>query len=314
MQAAKPSSRYVLTGPSGWIGRSMLDVLSRRLGESPGDQVVAFGSSARSVSLRDGRTIRVRALNSIGPADVEGAHLVHLAYLTKEKAGQRGERYFTDTNLSIDDAVLGAMEKARPASVFVSSSGGAAIAASGKDPNAYGIAKLRQEARFLEAAERLQVPTMVGRIYNLAGPNINKIESYAISNFIDQALRGQRIRIEATVPVFRSFLHVLDLCELVLAAAEMRRGCANTIDFCGARVVEMADLAESVADAVGGDIAIDRDTIDFTRPSVYLGNFVQTRLLAMELGVALAPLERQVRDSIEWLVDSKATGVVGRSK
>lgn len=283
----------------------MLDVLALRLGDALGDRVIAFGSSPRSIRLPGGRDLAVRALDSMRPADVDGAHVVHLAYLTKEKAAECGERYFTDTNLAIDDVVLGAIEAARPASVFVSSSGGAALAASGQDCNPYGVAKLRQEARFLETAARLDIPTLVGRIYNIAGPNINKLDSYAISNFIEQARSGGRIRIEATMPVFRSFLHVYDLCELALSAAEKGYCARDTVDMCGAQVVEMADLADCVACVVGGDIVIERDVIDSTRPSVYLGNFVQTRLLALALGAKLGSLDQQVRDCVDWLAQRR---------
>lgn len=122
--------RLVITGPTGWIGQALLAHAAARWGEGLADRVALFGSTARALALPGGGTLPVRELDAIRPDDVAGAHLVHLAYLTKEKAEKLGERVFFDTNLAIDDTVLAACE-GRPASVFVASSGAAKLAARG---------------------------------------------------------------------------------------------------------------------------------------------------------------------------------------
>jgi len=297
--------RYVVTGPSGWIGRTLLALLEQNLGDAAGAQVIAFASSTRDQLLPSGAKLRVRPLGTISPADVDRAHLIHLAYLTKERAEELGERRFTEGNIAIDDAVLEAMSKSAPASVFVASSGAAALAARGADLHPYGLAKLRQEARFLESAAGSGIPTIVGRIFNLAGPNINKLSSYAISNFVQQACGHGRIRIEAKVPVFRSFLHVDDLCELIIAAAQRTVGSARPIDLCGGQVVEMGELASAVAHAVGGPVAIERGNVDCSRPSAYVGDYSETKALAMSLDIEISGLEKQINDTIDWLRKSQ---------
>ncbi|MDR3430272.1 NAD(P)-dependent oxidoreductase [Silvimonas sp.] len=295
-----PLERYVVTGPSGWIGQAMLATLAARLGEGWVDQVTCFASSARNMHTAGGE-VRVRALDAISPDDVAGAHVIHLAYLTREKAAQLGERAFCDTNLAIDDAVLGAIADATPASLFVASSGAAQMGAQGRDLHPYGLAKLRQEARFLDWGRSVGVPVLAGRIFNLAGPYINKVDGYAIANFAKQALAAEQISIMATTPVFRSFLHVEDLCELVLDSARARLMHGAPVDLCGAEIVEMADLAALVAQAVGGNPVITRGQVDTSRPSVYLGDFTQTRVLAMQTNFRLRPLRQQIADTVAWL-------------
>ncbi|MBV1690040.1 NAD(P)-dependent oxidoreductase [Novosphingobium sp. G106] len=295
------SSRFVLTGPSGWIGRAMLDALSRAFDGRLGGRVVTFGSRARSMTLASGERLEVRALDTIGPDDVAGAHVIHLAYLTKEKADQLGESAFNATNDAIDDALLAAIGMAAPASLFVSSSGAAALAERGGDQHPYGLAKLRQEARFIAWGKSAGIPVIAGRIFNVAGPHINKLQSYAISNFALQAREQGEILIEAQVPVFRSFLHVDDLCTLVIDAAVQGVGRDRPIDLCGAEVVEMEDLAVLVAEASPNSPKINRRPVDYTRPSLYLGDHAQTKVLAMELGDRLSALPLQVRDTIAWL-------------
>jgi nucleoside-diphosphate-sugar epimerase len=291
----------VLTGPSGWIGQAMLARLAVSLGGAVGARVTAFASGARVMALSSGEQLAVRDLAGITPEDVAGAHVIHLAYLTKEKAEELGERAFTDTNLAIDDALLAAMALARPASVFVASSGAAALAARGDDLHPYGLCKLRQEARFLHWAKGSGVPTIAGRIFNVAGPHINKLEAYALSNFAVQVRDTGAIRIAARLPVFRSFLHVNDLCDMVIGAARAGIGRMAPIDLCGGEVLEMADLAALVAARSGCDPQILRDSVDTARTSVYLGHFPDTRVLAMDTGVVLATTSAQVADTFDWI-------------
>lgn len=309
-----PSARFVVTGPSGWIGQAMLARLAAATGSRLGGRVTAFASSARRMALPWGEQIDVRALDTITADDVRDAHVIHLAYLTKEKADLLGERRFMDGNLAIDDALASAIAAAAPASLFVASSGAASLAAAGRDYHPYGMAKLRQEARFLEWGGKAGVPVIAGRIFNIAGPHINKVRSYAISNFAVQARESGTIAIEATVPVFRSFLHVNDLCDLVIAAALNRVQRTGPIDLCGAETVEMEDLASLVADASGG-ATVHRAALGYGSSSAYLGDYTDTKLLAMELGIALSPLRKQVEDTIDWLrADKPETGAGQREK
>ncbi|OZA59331.1 MAG: hypothetical protein B7X78_08500 [Sphingomonadales bacterium 39-62-4] len=296
--------RFVLTGPSGWIGSAMLANFAQRFGTLSG-RVTAFGSRPNELALPNGEVLPVRALDTITPKDVAGAHVIHLAYLTREKAAEIGERAFTDANIAIDDALLNALAGALPASLFVASSGAAAHAASGQDLHPYGLCKLRQEARFLNWAHENGVPMIAGRIFNIAGPWINKHQAYAVSNFAVQALDGGPIEIKANHPVFRSFLHVGNLCDLIFAAAIARIGRAVPIDMCGAEVYEMMDIASAVAAQCGHTTEINRPALDLSAPAVYLGNHVDTKVLAMETGIELAPFSVQIADTLKWIQAEK---------
>lgn len=293
--------RFVLTGPSGWIGQAMLDVIARAQGGRLDGCVTAFASQARTMDLRWGEQLNVRALETIEPDDVAGAHVIHLAYLTKEKVELLGVGAFDATNEAIDTALLAALQSAQPTSLFVASSGAAMLAENGSDQHPYGVAKLRQEARFLAWAAKTATPTITGRIFNLAGPYINKLHAYAISDFALQAQKNGNIQIQASVPVFRSYLHVEDLCALVLGAAQRGIGRTMPIDLCGAEVVEMQDIARLVAQVSHGNPSIYRGPVEFAKPSLYLGDPTHTKILAMELGTELKSMMSQIADTIAWL-------------
>ena len=186
--------------------------------------------------------------------------------------------------------------------MFIASSGAAAMAERGLDPHPYGRAKLAQEARFAELAADTGSPLCTGRIYSLAGPYMNKLDGYALSSFLLQGLRTGRIRIEARRPVFRSYLHVLDLARLVLGALAQGDGWTGPLDLCGAQVLEMQDVARAAAKAAGlRPSAIQRAALDLSRPSAYLGDPVHTRTLALGHGVGLRSFSTQVADTARWL-------------
>ncbi|MFN6935276.1 MAG: NAD-dependent epimerase/dehydratase family protein [Tsuneonella sp.] len=299
-------ARIVLTGPTGWIGRALL-ALMHRAGDidsvGGSDELSLFGSGEGTVTVAGGPELAVRALAQITPSDVAGAHVIHLAYLTKDKVAGLGDAEFYRANRAIDDALMSAITAAKPASLFVASSGAAHLAQSGQDDHPYGMAKLEQERRYLDWARESGVPTLCGRIFNVAGPHINKLDAYAVSNFAVQALRDGHIKIAATQPVFRSFLHVEDLCRIVLRAAKQRLNSDRPLDLCGAELLEMQDIAELVAREVEPDIPVSRLPLHFDDWSEYLGCAIDTWLLAARLSVRLSPAQMQVRDTVNWIRD-----------
>lgn len=303
--------RWVITGPTGWIGQALLALLASE-GDAdalrPGGTLTLFGSRATNFKLPSGELVAVRPLSDIGPDDVAGARVIHLAYLTKDKVAVLGEEAFRAGNEEIDGALLRAMEQSSPAALFVASSGAAHLAEREVDGHLYGRMKLEQEARFLGFGKAHDVPVLCGRIWNVAGPHINKLDAYAVSNFAVQAIKTGEIRIDAGQPVFRSFLHVTDLCRLILRALRKGHGGARPVDLCGNSVLEMSDIAALVAAEVGGAVTISRATMNFASRSDYLGCAQETRVLAMQLGIALADTALQVRDTLNWIKTKALSG------
>lgn len=291
-------ARYVILGPTGWIGQAAMAWLASVIGHSWRDKVTCFGSSARAVS-GPGGDIQVRDLKTLQAKDVEDAIVLHLSYLTKDKTASMSDADFFAANLGIDEVVLSALRGAHPRGVFVASSGAARDVAIGASRNLYGVTKLLQEERFETWARESGLTVLTGRIFNIAGPHINKLELYAISSFALQGLTTGRIRVDASLPVFRSFLHVRNLLEIVVAELLNGEPSKAAIDLCGAEILEMGQIAEAVARELGLSVsAIERGVIDYGRSSAYLGDPRATLTLAMKHRVTLASFLDQVRDTV----------------
>ena len=303
MSLPPPIERLVVTGATGWLGRTALGLARRWWGGGADGRVLAYGSREGRVEVAGGG-FAVRPLAELPGADLRGAVVLHFAFLTKDRLGEGADAEFVSRNIQIDDAVATAVRRSTPAGLFAASSGAARLVQQGGG-DLYGLMKLMQERRFCALRAEIDAPVLTGRIWSVAGPHINKPEAYALAAFLLQARRQGRVTIEATLPVYRSYLHVEDLVSVLLATLTAPgRTPAGVIDLAGAQAVEMADVAREAALAAGLDeTAVERGAIDFTRRNVYLGDPTPFRDLALAAGVRPHAFTEQVRDTLRHLDD-----------
>ena len=218
-----------------------------------------------------------------------------------------GIEAYREANARISDRVAEAVARLRPQGMFLASSG--AVYGPGRAfdediaRNPYGVLKRRDELLFTDACRATGTRLAVARIFNLSGPYINKLDSYALASFLVDALAGRPIVIRAAQRVERSYVHVGDVAALALAALLEPGGEAVTFDTAGERVVEVGELAALVRDAVGRpDLEIQRPPVD-ARPArgplCRRGRGdVGTR---PALGIALLDLPEQIRLTADYL-------------
>ncbi len=294
--------RLVVTGSTGWLGRTALALSRRWWGGEADMKVTAFGSREGRAEVPGGG-FAIRPLAEIGGCNLSDAAVLHFAFLTKDRLAAGDEAGFLAQNMAIDEAVSSAVRRSPPAGLFVASSGAARIVQQGGG-DLYGLMKLVQEQRF--AALRSELPgvaVLVGRVWSVAGPFINKPGAYALADFLLQAKREGRIRVAATSPVYRSYLHVEDLVTVVLATlAACRPVPSGAIDLAGSETVEMGDVAYEAARATGLDRSdIERGPVDLARRSVYVGDPTLFRDLALAADVHPRSFRTQVEDTRAYL-------------
>ena len=313
-QAVRSSeARIVITGAGGWIGMATLELLYAALGPAFPARVRCFGSSRRVLHLIDGTTIEQRPLADVTTLAPMPTMVLHLAFLTKDRAEAMDEAAYRTANRALDKIVLDALGSIGAESIFVASSGAAKHA---DDPQAtpamrlYGSLKREQEELFAAWAERERKRAVIARIFNISGAHINKLHSYALATFITDALAGRSIVIRSAHRVVRSYVAVRELMSLVFAL--LLDGERRVIRFdSGGEPMEMQDIAAAVAERFGR-VSIKRPPLDRTIIDHYAGDGRTYHSLLADHHIESVPFARQVIETVDFLALFQAHLAGGR--
>lgn len=213
----------VVTGATGWFGRTALHELQQLLGpESFSCRVRAFASRSRiiaSTGFADGveRSIPVAPLAELpelaAREPIEA--LMHTAFLTREYVERVGVEAYIRTNRSITELIYRSLDCTPSARAVVISSGAAADlddVASLEDhlySDPYGVLKREEEWRLGQIAD-----TLVLRAYAVSGRFMRDPSQFALGDFLLRALEGLPIRIRAPMPVIRGYGNAGDMVSL----------------------------------------------------------------------------------------------------
>lgn len=296
---AATDARIVVTGAGGWLGRVTLELLRDALGDAFDTRVVAFGTSARALSLRDG-SVEQRPLAELATLPPAPTWVLHYAFLTKDRAAAMDDDVYAAACATIQETVLAALSPIGATGVFVASSGAAARAddpAATREMRLYGRLKRDDEEAFAGWAEGAGKRAVVARIFNLTGPYINKHSAYAIASFILDALAGRAIAVTAPREVIRGYVAICELVSLVLVL--LADGCGVTRLSTGGEPLELGEVAQAVANALGG--TVDRAPINEAHADRYVGDSEGYAALLSRYGIAPVALDRQIAETADWL-------------
>jgi nucleoside-diphosphate-sugar epimerase len=288
-----------ITGASGWIGSAVVDFLLRASPSETPIPLRLFGSRPRKLEIT-GRRLPVESLCDAAPLGAGDWLIVHLAVLGGEPDGLK----------AANDALLDqAFGLAQTGSVrrFVYASSGAVYQTEGSvRKRAYAEMKRAQEDDVRAWAGRTGAPILIPRIFNVGGPYINHIQAYALGDFIQQALAGGAIRIEARQAVVRSYVHLFEFARVMLDLA-LNGEDALAFDTAGSEIVEMADLAQAVGRAMGLDLDIHRPPME-PGEDRYVGDGAVYEAALARSGAAPIGLDRIIRDTAAYLKGLRPAG------
>ena len=295
--------RIVITGAGGWLGRATLELIADALGAGWKDRVRCFGSSARSLILTDDLTIDQRPLVEMASLDPRPTLTLHLAFLTKDRAEAMDEASYRRANEALTATVLEALSPIGTDAVFVASSGAANFA---DDPGSshamrlYGEMKRTDEQVFANWAVDDGKRAVICRIFNIAGRHINKVQSYALGSFIDDALAGRPVTVKAPHAVVRGNVAIRELMSLVFAMM-LEEGAAPVTQFeSGGTPMELGEIAEIVAETLGAPV-VPRAAPSAESANIYVGNDAAYRQLLAQYSIDEVPFETQVVETANYL-------------
>ncbi|GAA0542168.1 nucleoside-diphosphate-sugar epimerase [Rhizomicrobium palustre] len=306
-QLQQSNLRFVITGGGSWLGQASLLVLENAFGDQLPDRVAVFGSQARSLSLSSGRIIESAALSSIENLPQGEYIFLHYAFITKGHVGEHSLQEFVRLNAEIADLTEGAARRVGARGLFLPSSGAVYRKEGGVHTvlaeNPYGFMKLEDEARFRTMCKEIGCALMPIRVFNVAGPCVNNVPAFALSSIISDILKDKPVTLRAIAPVYRSYVHIVDLIEMVLSGLMSDSwGVPAVFDTAGEEVVEVGVLARRITDAMGlSGYPIERPEMKAEPIDYYVGDRAAFVRHADSLGIALKPLQCAILDTVSDL-------------
>lgn len=254
--------KVLVTGGAGFIGGHLVERLV-----ALGHAVVVLDNlstgNMRNLQAVEGRFELVQGsiLDSDAIAKAtEGCnaifHLAAIASVPKSVADPVGSEY-TNTVGTIN--LLEAARKVGAQFVFSSSS---AVYGNGEEPikteslvpmpmSPYAVQKLASEGYVATYAALHGVPGISLRYFNVYGPRQDPNGDYAavIPKFIERAKDGRDLTIFGTGEQTRDFVHVSDVVEANIRAAQASNANGQAINVCTGLRISMNDLAEAIVAA-----------------------------------------------------------------
>lgn len=304
--------RIVVTGAGGWLGMATLELLAWALGKDFASRVVAYGSAARRLELRGGLVVEQRPLAEIAGLERRPTWLLHYAFLGRERAEALAEADYRTACARITATVTEALDPIGVEAAFVASSGAAARA---DDPDAapalrlYGELKRAEEARFAEWAASGERRAVIGRVFSVTGPWINKRDRYAVAAFLADAMAGRPILVRAPARVIRSYIAIRELVSLAFALMLERDG-APVVRFDSGGVPRELEVVARMVAGCWPAVPVVRAPVTDPVVDGYHGDGVGwARLLDLHR-IRPVPFVQQVAETAQWLEWSAAAAQV----
>lgn len=285
---------YIINGATGWLGRTAVNFLLNSLGCEK-EEIIAIGSTRRVVKFRS-TSLEILTFRDLPNVD-EVELYFDLAFLTREYESKVGMIEYEKINRNLIDNSRKIIERYKPTSVFLASSGAVYDAMStSQNSTLYGKLKLEQEKELTDVTKLTGSFLTICRIFNLSGEFINKTKTFALANFIHDAMTRKEITIRSKELVLRRYCDAEELIELAIALKGISG--SRIFDSGGFRI-ELKELANLIGTVLDSRVQVYSNSgLDQPNPDVYLSESENyEELLMSSLGKAPLSLERQIQKS-----------------
>jgi nucleoside-diphosphate-sugar epimerase len=282
--------RILVTGASGWLGRSLL---SKLLPVVERGNLMTVASRDRDL-LVDGHRVEIRTWTDEDAEQFAPTHVVHLAYLTRDRMASLGADRYAAENTALTARVMKML--AWPSvRALVHTSSGAALAVA---PEPYGLLKRDEERLFQDACSQRGITCVTCRVWSVSGPHVLEPGKYAFSDLIRQAQSGGDVVVRSSHRVYRRYVDAGELMDLALRLALADR---SAVFDSGGEYVEVGELATLILDEIGTPKQRVRRGIVAGPDDEYAADDSAFLELAAQMGVELSSLRAQIRQTAQRL-------------
>ena len=235
--------KTVITGSTGWLGSELTRILIQERNISTSD-LNLIASAEKKLQFNEKIILTKTFKNFIKTQDIE--NYFDFAFLTRDKINLIGPEKYKEANINIINDSVNLIYHLTPKNVILASSG--AVYKTGKNWKEssnflYSDLKILQEEKIKEVCNKINSNLIIIRVFNLSGNGITKVNEFAISQFINNALNNKEIFIKSNYLVNRSYCDISQLLNTLVTAA--KNGYSGTLDSTGIKI-ELRDLAKQV--------------------------------------------------------------------
>jgi nucleoside-diphosphate-sugar epimerase len=289
------TSKVLISGATGWLGtESVGRVLESKFEGITEQELLLCSSDGRDLVLDSSKVLPTVKFQSLSNESNKLEGLIHLAFLTKDKASRYSLSDYVAKNIELISYACEIIERDKPKWIVVVSSGAIINRDSLEIENSvvrnpYGFCKRIEEVLISDAARKVGANIVIGRLWGGTGLHMPIKRAYAISDFIETFKESGGITIRSGGHVMRRYCDAGDFMEVLIKSA--MRGDNITIDSGGA-IIELGDLAELIISAIGKG-SISRST-EPTAVDDYYPRGMEFEDLAHSVGVPLFDISEQV--------------------
>ena len=282
---------FIITGSNGWFGKYILEILHNNLKSDFYKRVFPFSNSSSVIKLS--QQAEINCVNYDFQLDPHKKYvLLHFAFLTQDKLSTNSLDVFKEKNLEIRNNITNIINKNNVVKMLYASSG-----AVYNESNLYGRLKKEDEKYFIDLTLSRNCEIIIPRVFNVAGPYINKYNAYALSNFICQAIENKKITINSKSLTYRNYVHISNIFEVCLAWLLDKNKLEKSLIFDASTKdsIELGVLAEEIAKISQDNIKISRELDATMEKQCYAGDSKQFTFLATQYKVTIYDLQTMLK-------------------
>jgi nucleoside-diphosphate-sugar epimerase len=297
----KPS-RIVITGASGWIGRSVVKTLIRIYGTDILEKTELYGTSSRELKLTSGITINVRKLQTISTSGKINL-FVPLAFQTQDKLNEMSKLEYIQKNKDLIDLHSKIIQDhAIERAVFFSSGIVAMTPDDLERTESYWVykeLKTLEENVFFENFSKQSTNVAACRLFSVSGSEMQDPKKYALGDFLLCAMAKRRITLNSQKKIYRKYVDIEDICESLIKETNNK---SVTLIESGGTKLTLLELARNVSQIfeLGEEFLAEVDESNLESDHYYSTSLGMEDLFAKHSIHALN-LEQQIRKTAAGL-------------
>jgi nucleoside-diphosphate-sugar epimerase len=296
------NQKILLTGASGWIGKSFLEVYESNFGpEITQANICATSSVKKEIKLESGTIIKSLPLGEEIHLNRKYSGIVHLAALTRDKVSQYDNSEYIYKNMELLSYTLQAVDKGIDWLICVSSGavfkGNKIEFENNISSNPYGFYKRIEEIIFSNLQTSQNFTFVCPRLWGGTGKDMKNHQNYAFGSFIKDALEKNQIVIKSGHKVYRKYIDTRDLMNLCI---KMVQNNETKIFNSGGPLIEIGELAKKISVELPGAKVIRNSLIE-DNDDHYYPTDSEIEELFHNYNLKYLSIEEQIKNTISSL-------------